>query len=38
MALIFVTHNLGIVAKMCDRMAVMYAGKIVEMRAVRDLF
>ena len=29
-ALIFVTHNLGIVAKMCDKMAVMYAGKIVE--------
>ncbi|MGH7113257.1 MAG: ABC transporter ATP-binding protein [Stellaceae bacterium] len=37
-ALIFVTHNLGIVAKMCDRMAVMYAGKIVEQGAVRDLF
>ena len=37
-ALIFVTHNLGIVAKMCDRMAVMYAGKIVEHGSVRDLF
>jgi oligopeptide/dipeptide ABC transporter ATP-binding protein len=37
-AIIFVTHNLGIVAKMCDRMAVMYAGKIVECGAVRDLF
>ena len=37
-AMIFVTHNLGIVAKMCDRMAVMYAGRIVEMGAVRDLF
>jgi oligopeptide/dipeptide ABC transporter ATP-binding protein len=37
-ALIFVTHNLGIVAKMCDRMAVMYAGRIVESGAVRDLF
>jgi oligopeptide/dipeptide ABC transporter ATP-binding protein len=37
-ALIFVTHNLGIVAKMCDRMAVMYAGRIVEMGSVRDLF
>jgi oligopeptide/dipeptide ABC transporter ATP-binding protein len=37
-ALIFVTHNLGIVAKMCNRMAVMYAGRIVEMGAVRDLF
>jgi oligopeptide/dipeptide ABC transporter ATP-binding protein len=37
-ALIFVTHNLGIVAKMCDKMAVMYAGKIVEQGPVRDLF
>src|SRR5207247_8800418 len=37
-ALIFVTHNLGIVAKMCDRVAVMYAGKIVEQAPVRDLF
>src|SRR4051812_36078409 len=37
-ALIFVTHNLGIVAKMCNRMAVMYAGRIVEMGTVRDLF
>lgn len=37
-ALIFVTHNLGIVAKMCDNVAVMYAGKIVEMQPVRDLF
>jgi len=37
-ALIFVTHNLGIVAKMCDKMAVMYAGKIVEAGSVRDLF
>jgi peptide/nickel transport system ATP-binding protein len=37
-ALIFVTHNLGIVAKMCDKVAVMYAGKIVEYNAVRELF
>jgi oligopeptide/dipeptide ABC transporter ATP-binding protein len=37
-ALIFVTHNLGIVAKMCDKVAVMYAGKIVEMQSVRGLF
>jgi oligopeptide/dipeptide ABC transporter ATP-binding protein len=37
-ALIFVTHNLGIVAKMCDRVAVMYAGRIVEMQEVRGLF
>jgi len=37
-ALIFVTHNLGIVAKMCDKVAVMYAGKIVELQSVRGLF
>jgi oligopeptide/dipeptide ABC transporter ATP-binding protein len=37
-AIIFVTHNLGIVARMCDRMAVMYAGKIVEQASVRSLF
>jgi oligopeptide/dipeptide ABC transporter ATP-binding protein len=36
--LIFVTHNLGIVAKMCDTVAVMYAGKIVEKQSVRGLF
>ncbi len=38
LAVIFVTHDFGIVAKMCDRVAVMYAGKIVEMGGVRDIF
>ena len=37
-ALIFVTHNLGIVAKMCDNVAVMYAGKIVEQGTVREIY
>jgi len=37
-AVIFVTHNLGIVARMCNKLAVMYAGKIVEAGSVRDLF
>ncbi len=37
-AMIFVTHNFGIVAKMCDRVAVMYAGRIVESAGVRELF
>jgi len=37
-AMIFVTHNLGIVAKMCDRVAVMYAGRIVEAGPVEALF
>jgi oligopeptide/dipeptide ABC transporter ATP-binding protein len=38
LAMIFVTHNLGIVAKMCDRVAVMYAGRIVEIGPVRRIF
>src|SRR5262245_24740891 len=37
-ALIFITHNLGIVAKMCDRLAVMYAGRVVESGPVREIF
>jgi oligopeptide/dipeptide ABC transporter ATP-binding protein len=38
LALIFITHNLGIVAKMCDQLAVMYAGRVVEYGPVRQLF
>ena len=38
LALIFITHNLGIVAKMCDRLAVMYAGRVVECGPVSRLF
>src|SRR5438128_134806 len=38
LALIFVTHDLGIVAKLCDRVAVMYAGRIVELGRTRDIF
>jgi oligopeptide/dipeptide ABC transporter ATP-binding protein len=36
--MIFVTHDLSIVARMCDRVAVMYAGRIVEMGPVRRIF
>ncbi len=38
LALIFITHNLGIVAKMCDRLAVMYAGRVVEAGPVSRIF
>lgn len=38
LAMIFVTHNLGIIARMCDRVAVMYAGRIVEAGPVSRLF
>lgn len=38
MGLIFITHNLKIIEGLCDRVAVMYAGKIVEEGAVRDVF
>ena len=38
LALIFITHNLGIVAKMCDKVAVMYAGRMVEYGPVRQIF
>lgn len=37
-SLIFITHDFGIVAKMCDRVAVMYAGKIVEEGDMRAIF
>ncbi len=37
-AIIFITHDFGIVAKMCDRVAVMYAGKVVEQGDVRQIF
>ncbi|HSS67401.1 MAG TPA: ABC transporter ATP-binding protein [Nocardioidaceae bacterium] len=37
-ALLLITHNLGIVAEACDRVAVMYAGRIVEQGDVRDVF
>ena len=38
LGIIFITHDFGIVARMCDRVAVMYAGRIVEFASVRDLF
>ena len=38
LALIFITHDFGIVAKMCDRVMVMYAGRVVESGPVREIF
>jgi len=38
MAIIIITHDLGVVAQLADRVAVMYAGRIVENASVRDIF
>jgi peptide/nickel transport system ATP-binding protein len=38
MAMIFITHDLGIIAEIADMVAVMYKGKIVECRPILDLF
>ena len=38
MAIIMITHDLGVVASMCDKIAVMYAGRIVEYGTTEDIF
>lgn len=38
MSIILVTHHMGVVAKACDRVAVMYAGSVVEVASVEELF
>ena len=38
MGIIFITHNLGVVAEICDKVSVMYAGRIVEQGLVNDIF
>ena len=37
-AIIFITHDFGVVARICDRVGVMYAGKFVETAPTRDIF
>ena len=37
-SIIFITHNLGVVAEICDRVSVMYAGHIVEQGTVDEIF
>jgi len=37
-AILLITHDLGVVAEMCDEVAVMYAGRLVEKASVHDLF
>jgi oligopeptide/dipeptide ABC transporter ATP-binding protein len=38
MAVLYITHDLGVIAEVCHRVAVMYLGKIVEYGSVRDIF
>ncbi len=38
LTILFITHNMGVVAETCDSVAVFYAGKVVEQGTVRDIF
>jgi oligopeptide/dipeptide ABC transporter ATP-binding protein len=38
MSILFITHDLGVVAELCDRVLVMYAGRLVEQASAAELF
>jgi peptide/nickel transport system ATP-binding protein len=38
MSIVLITHDLGVIARMCDRVCVMYAGEIVERGSLKDVF
>jgi peptide/nickel transport system ATP-binding protein len=38
MSILFITHNMGVVAQMCDEVAVMYLGKVVEQASADEIF
>jgi peptide/nickel transport system ATP-binding protein len=38
MSIVLITHNLGVIARMCDRVCVMYAGEVVERGRLEDIF
>jgi oligopeptide/dipeptide ABC transporter ATP-binding protein len=37
-SILFISHHLGVIAELCDRVVVMYAGEVVEQGSVRDIF
>jgi oligopeptide/dipeptide ABC transporter ATP-binding protein len=38
MSIVFITHDLGVIAEMCDRVLVMYGGRIIEQAGVKEIF
>ena len=37
-SIILITHDMGVVASMCDKVAIIYAGEIIEMGPIQDIF
>ncbi len=38
MAILYISHNLGVIARICDRVGIMYAGELIEQAPVNDIF